>query len=127
MEINLKINKISFNSSQHLPKEEDIEVEIVSKFGVAKDNILSRAFFFEININAVDAEGGQISRSLILDAAFQYNLLGAKSNASTKEDDVVYGECLKILNEKIELFTSQGQDSRQPFNIKTAIDEFESK
>lgn len=122
MEINVIINKVSYNSSQHIPEEEDIKVEILSKFGVAKDDVLSRAFFFEVNINGIDLADGNMTRSLLLEASFQYKISKAESNEATEEDNTYHGKCLELLNEKVINFTSQ--DNRQPFNIQNAIDEF---
>lgn len=125
MDIKVKINKVSYNSSHLLPEEEEVKVELVSKFGVAKDDLLVRVFFFEVNINGIDLAEGNMTRNLFLEVEFQYKLSKAESHEATKEDDEYYGKCLELLNKKIINFTSD--DNRQSFNIQNAIDEYKNK
>ena len=122
MNIKVKINKVSYNSSHLLPEEEEVKVELVSKFGVAKDDILVRVFFFEVNINGIDLSEGNMTRTLFLEVEFQYKLSKAESPEATKEDDEYYGKCLELLNKKIINLTLD--DNRQPFNIQNAINEY---
>ncbi len=121
MGINVKISKAVYNSFQHIPEEEEVTVEIISKFGVAKDNILVRAFFFEVNINAIDARNGDTTRTFLIEAKFHYELGETKSFEITQEDEKYYGKCLELLNEKIINLTSQ--DNENPFDIENVIKE----
>lgn len=124
MDFLTNINKIAYNSFQHEPMQESIEVNLTVKFGIADENNLARGYFFDVDITAKNKETDTVSRTLLLEITFQYELEAALENKlgnieiETTKDVEYYERILKSLDNIVKTITSQ--DGRRPFQLKDA-------
>jgi len=128
--MNLIINKMAYNVLNAFPEKEEIFVDITAKFGAAKENFYSRAFFLEINIDGKSEDDERSTRNFSLMARFDYQLeKDLYPNIGKDEleaDSPFFNEFLKRINDVIINLTSQ-DDVRRPLDIKNALEEYDNK